>query len=271
MSDKNVSDASKANGEGGAKSNKTWTNDETLKAMMLIWQHENRDLSVSGWKEIGEKAQTAFNGRFSMVALKHIFQRVRTAYMNDIPEDWKKAPKSNGDKAPAVSGKGKKRAAPSDDEPTVNSPKAKKQRAVKKATNVVKGASKTTATFHDNDEEEQMTADLKPQRRANPKSQTKDHAKGKATDDKPTQPTHRHTTRKNSQMAAVDSQSTNNTVEAHAQQTSDSDRSSESKRNKSQDVDTGDQAGSESKTAPCVTSGDVDDLPDYIDDEVMSG
>lgn len=70
MSDKNASDASKANGEGGAKSNKTWTNDETLKAMMLIWQHENPDLSVSGWKEIGEKAQEAFNGRFTMVALK---------------------------------------------------------------------------------------------------------------------------------------------------------------------------------------------------------
>lgn len=187
--------------------------------------------------------------------------------MNDIPEDWKKAPKSNGDKAPVTAGKGKKRAAPSDDEPFANSPKPKKQRAVKKTTNVVKGAAKTAVTFHDDDEEEHMTADLKPQRRANAKSQTKD----KATDDKPTQPTHRHTTRKNSQMAAVDSQSTNDTVEAHAQQTSNSDRSSESKNSKNQDADTGDQPGSESETAPCVTSGDADDLPDYVDDEVMNG
>ncbi|KAI1094038.1 hypothetical protein F5B19DRAFT_500222 [Rostrohypoxylon terebratum] len=260
MSSKTTADASKANGEGAAKPSKNWSNEETLKGLLLIWQHENPELSVSGWKEIGEKAQAVFNGKFTMVALKHQFQRIRAAYLNDLPESLKEAPKPNEKKPTASSGKGKKRAAPADDGATDNGPKFKKQQAVKKAaTNAIKGSAKAAAASYDNGEEEHVTADLKPQRRAQPKTQTKDIADEK----KKSRPTHNRATCKNPNT--TDPQSADNTIEAPEQQNSDSDNS----RNNNQDVVTGDQAGTELGTVQRVTFGDAEDFPAYSDDEAM--
>ena len=69
MSAKNVPDAPAASGDAG-KGNRAWSQDESIKILLLIWQHENPDLTVNGWKVIGEKAELAFNKKFTPAAVK---------------------------------------------------------------------------------------------------------------------------------------------------------------------------------------------------------
>ncbi|KAI1454698.1 hypothetical protein F4805DRAFT_460513 [Annulohypoxylon moriforme] len=196
MSTKTASDAPKANGEG-SQPNKTWTSEEGIKVLLLIMQHENPDLAVSGWKSIGEKAQKLFNKKYSMAAVKHQFQRLRNSYMSEIPEEWKEKSKNNGDEAGETPGKGKKRAAPSTDEPTATTPKAKKPRAIKKVTNGTDGLANDVAA-DDSDGEKRKPAKPMSQRRGTKKSQSE------VDDDKEVRAANKRASRrKNSQKAVT--------------------------------------------------------------------
>ncbi|KAI2469542.1 hypothetical protein F4781DRAFT_393828 [Annulohypoxylon bovei var. microspora] len=186
MSAKTTPDASKANGDGD-KSSKTWSSEEVAQLLLLIMQEENFELSVKGWNAIGEKAQHLFARKYSMIAIKHQFQRLRRAYMEGLPDAIKNG-QSNSDSAKAPA-KGQKRAATSVGDNTDDAPKAKKPRSATKAAK--------DATIDNSNGDEQKPGEAAAHRRAIKKSQAK------AGGDKDSH------TRKNSQkMAAIESEST---------------------------------------------------------------
>jgi hypothetical protein len=45
---------------------KKWTSEDLLKLVLVIWQHENPDLSVQGWKNLDDKIQKAFDGKCNL-------------------------------------------------------------------------------------------------------------------------------------------------------------------------------------------------------------
>ncbi|KAI0881596.1 uncharacterized protein GGS22DRAFT_192232 [Annulohypoxylon maeteangense] len=158
----------------GGQSTKAWTSDDSLKVMLLIMQHENPNLGVSGWKAIGDKAQVLFGGKYTMVAVKQQFQRLRRNFMEEIPEGWKEKAETGADKAGGdageeggeVSGKGKKRAAPATDDPTANALKAKKARVAKKVTKGPAKNAKNDIADDSEGEQRQIAKNMAPRRGA---------------------------------------------------------------------------------------------------------
>ncbi|KAI1209594.1 uncharacterized protein F4807DRAFT_83942 [Annulohypoxylon truncatum] len=214
MSNKTAPDAAKASGNGSQPS-KAWSSEEAVKMLLLIMHHENPDLGVSGWKAIGEKAQVLFDGKYSMVAVKHQFQRLRRTFMAEIPANWKGDSDNDENEPEETSTRGKKRVAPTADEPSVKTPKAKKPRVAQKVTKGNKGPAKgpaKAATADASDGEERKTVKPMPQRRGAKKSQAKVDA------DKESRPTHSRATRKDSQkMVALESQSDDKTTTVDSQ------------------------------------------------------
>ncbi|RYO82685.1 hypothetical protein DL764_009572 [Monosporascus ibericus] len=62
-----------------------WSPEETIKLLFLVMQHENPELAVQGWKDIGEKVQNVFDGKYSTEAARKRFHNVRRAYVEEFP------------------------------------------------------------------------------------------------------------------------------------------------------------------------------------------
>ncbi|RYP55681.1 hypothetical protein DL771_012422 [Monosporascus sp. 5C6A] len=106
----------KADAAGKADEGK-WSPEETTKLVFLVMQHENPELAVQGWKDIGEKVQKVFDGKYSAEAAKKRFHNVRRAYLEEFPlpekqdgppTDTQAAPKG---RAKAAAPKSRKRSA----------------------------------------------------------------------------------------------------------------------------------------------------------------
>ncbi|RYP32292.1 hypothetical protein DL767_005267 [Monosporascus sp. MG133] len=94
-----------------------WSLEETIKLLFLVMQHENPELAVQGWKDIGEKVQKVFDGKYSTEAARKRFHNVRRAYVDEFPlpdkqdgppTDTQTTPKG---KAKAAAPKSRKRSA----------------------------------------------------------------------------------------------------------------------------------------------------------------
>ncbi|KAI1415012.1 hypothetical protein F5Y13DRAFT_187701 [Hypoxylon sp. FL1857] len=166
--------ASKAAGTG-AKSTRGWSGEESMKLLFLIMQGENRDLGVKGWKELADKAQALFGGKYGPAAIKHQFQKLRLKYLEELPESLKNAATDeNAAKAPGTS---RKRAAPADDG---SATKAKKARTSPKATDGVKNESSNST-----DDDQPMSAKAVSKGRIT-KNSNGGRVSGAALADKPT-------------------------------------------------------------------------------------
>ncbi|RYO83164.1 hypothetical protein DL766_001497 [Monosporascus sp. MC13-8B] len=113
---KGVKEKVKADATGKVDDGK-WSPEETIKLLFLVMQHENSELAVQGWKDIGEKVQKVFDGKYSAEAAKKRFRNVRRAYIEEFPlpkkqdgprTDTQAAPKG---KAKAAAPKSRKRSA----------------------------------------------------------------------------------------------------------------------------------------------------------------
>ncbi|RYO97826.1 hypothetical protein DL765_011037 [Monosporascus sp. GIB2] len=104
---KGVKRMAKADATGKADDGK-WSPEETIKLLFLVMQHENPELAVQGWKDIGEKVQQVFDGKYSAEAAKKRFHNVRRAYVEEFPFPEKQdGPRTDTQAAP----KGKPKAA----------------------------------------------------------------------------------------------------------------------------------------------------------------
>ncbi|KAL7620791.1 hypothetical protein AAE478_009789 [Parahypoxylon ruwenzoriense] len=106
---------------------KSWAIEENVKLLLLVMQEENHDLSVRGWKAIGEKAQGVFDCKYSGPAVKQQFQKLRKQFLAEYGD---KLGAAEGQAARAPANGQKRSAAPSNDAGRENGgpPKTKKPR-----------------------------------------------------------------------------------------------------------------------------------------------
>ncbi|KAI1655344.1 hypothetical protein F4813DRAFT_398471 [Daldinia decipiens] len=136
MSNKTAKSATAGNGDSTK-----WSSDESANLLLLIMQEENKELAVKGWKAIGEKAKEVFDGKYTVPALKHQFQKLRNRYLGDFPTPQEDS--QAGSEAAKTPTKGRKRKAASMDGPDAESDtgtKAKKAPVAKKTTKRTKSA-----------------------------------------------------------------------------------------------------------------------------------
>ncbi|RYP54004.1 hypothetical protein DL768_001154 [Monosporascus sp. mg162] len=81
---KSTKGKAKADATGKADDGK-WSPEETTKLLFLVMQHENAELAVQGWKDIGEKVQKVFDGKYSTEAARKRFHNIRRAYLEEFP------------------------------------------------------------------------------------------------------------------------------------------------------------------------------------------
>ncbi|KAI1374213.1 hypothetical protein F4677DRAFT_461530 [Hypoxylon crocopeplum] len=109
-----------------------WSSAECTKLLLIIMQEGNPNFEVKDWKTIGDKANAVFGGKFTPVAVKHQFQRMRHQFMEDfafpIKEQDEQDDQDDGE-ATMATPKGRKRAASTEAGAAIT---AKKLRVAKK-------------------------------------------------------------------------------------------------------------------------------------------
>ncbi|KAI0853547.1 hypothetical protein F5Y00DRAFT_257568 [Daldinia vernicosa] len=136
MSTKATKSATTPNGDSTK-----WSSDENARLLLLVMQEENKDLAVKGWKTIAEKAKEVFDGKYTLPAIKHQFQKLKKQYLDDCPTPPEDS--QAGTEAAKTPTKGRKRMAASMDSPDADNDtgtKAKKARVAKKTTKRAKAA-----------------------------------------------------------------------------------------------------------------------------------
>lgn len=49
---------------------KKWTPEDQLKLVLVVWQHENPQLSVQGWRNMEGRIQQVFGDKFNLPAVQ---------------------------------------------------------------------------------------------------------------------------------------------------------------------------------------------------------
>ncbi|OTB01305.1 hypothetical protein M426DRAFT_25755 [Hypoxylon sp. CI-4A] len=162
MSNKTAPGPPKGNGDATK-----WSAEENLKLIFLIMQSENENLSVKGWKDIGDKAKSLFATKYTMRGAKGQFQKLRERYLADVLATSKNA--GNAGEAAETTPQGQKRMADSLDGPDAGDGCTTKAKKV-----CVKKITKSDADLLG--EEDSTSLKATPKRRAprKPKAKTGD-------------------------------------------------------------------------------------------------
>ncbi|KAI1138116.1 hypothetical protein F5Y05DRAFT_418972 [Hypoxylon sp. FL0543] len=61
-----------------------WSEEETTKLLLIIMQEGNPELTVKGWKSIGEKITSVFGDKYSLKSAQKHYQKLRHDHMKEI-------------------------------------------------------------------------------------------------------------------------------------------------------------------------------------------
>ncbi|OTA94091.1 hypothetical protein M434DRAFT_384633 [Hypoxylon sp. CO27-5] len=61
-----------------------WTKDDNVKLLLTIMHTSNPELGVQGWDEIGRKVLAIFNQKYTKVAAKHQYQKLRRIFLDMV-------------------------------------------------------------------------------------------------------------------------------------------------------------------------------------------